>query len=159
MPLDLLGRNFVATSFTELMSEMTFASRMYQMAPMAISRFPIALAFLFLALPLQLAGQTQSDCLTCHSDNSLMMVKKGKTVSLFVNGKNFSKSVHGELECIACHEGFKADEIPHAKKITAVQCMNCHDGDQFESVPEERSWDAGPGWQGRRYLFGMPHHA
>ena len=133
MPLDLSGRNTIAPSFTELMSEMMLASRKNQMAPAAIARFPIALAFLFLTLPFQLAGQTTSDCLTCHSDNSLTMIKKGKTVSLFVNGRNFSKSVHGELECVTCHEGFKADEIPHSKKITPVRCMNCHDGDQFEA--------------------------
>jgi cytochrome b subunit of formate dehydrogenase len=112
------------------MSEMTFVSRYYQMYSRISARLPI-LVTLFL-LPLHLGAQTKSDCLTCHADKSLSTTRKGKAVSLYVNGKSISQSIHGELECVACHEGFKPDQLPHAKKIEAVRCQNCHDGDQFE---------------------------
>ena len=46
-------------------------------------------------------------------------------------GKLSDQELH-ELECVACHEGFKPDQLPHAKKITQVKCQNCHDGEQFE---------------------------
>jgi cytochrome b subunit of formate dehydrogenase len=123
MPLDLFASNHNAFIFIEFLSETTFVSRKHQMYP---------LAFFLLLLPVQLVAQTKSDCLTCHGDKSLTTDRKGKTVSLFVNGKSFAQSIHGELDCVACHEGFKPDQLPHAKKIKKVQCQTCHDGDQFE---------------------------
>lgn len=132
MPLDPIGRTINAIFSTELLSEMTSAFKEHQLSSTTLLRLPIVLAFLLLALPLQLAAQTRSDCLTCHGEKSLTTTRKGRTVPLFVNGKNFSESVHGELECVACHEGFKPDQLPHAKKIAPVKCQNCHDGEQFE---------------------------
>lgn len=78
-----------------------------------------------------LLAQTRSDCLTCHAESSLAMEKKGKSVSLFVDGKHFASSAHAELECVACHEGFKADAIPHAKRIKPVDCTTCHADEKF----------------------------
>ncbi len=132
MQLDFIGRNISTSVFREFLSEMTSATQIEDLSSRGLLRLQIVLAFLFLALPFQLSGQTRSDCLTCHGDKELTTVKKGKTVLLFVNGKKFAQSVHGELECVACHEGFKPDELPHAKKIRPVQCQSCHDGDQFE---------------------------
>ena len=76
-------------------------------------------------------AQTAAECLACHGDNSLSMQKKGKVVSLFVGEKEFSTSAHGDLECVACHEGFKPDVIPHARKIKPANCLNCHDGEKL----------------------------
>ncbi len=113
------------------------------------NRLSLVLALFSLIFPLQLAAQTKADCLVCHEDHSLTTVRKGKTISLFVNGKSFAQSVHGELECVACHEGFKADQLPHAKKITQVQCQNCHDGDQFEKYQKSVHAAAGPDGKAR----------
>ncbi len=76
-------------------------------------------------------SQNNDDCLSCHSDKSLTMLKAGKTISLWINEEEFSKSVHSVLECIDCHSGFNPNEIPHAKKIKTVKCLNCHDGDRI----------------------------
>jgi len=124
MLLDLIGRIHNACNFMEFLSEMVFSIRKTQ--ALAIS------LLVLLALPLQLAAQTNADCLLCHADKSLTTVRKGKTVSLHVDGKSFSQSVHGQMDCVACHEGFKPDQLPHAKKIKPVRCQNCHDGDQVE---------------------------
>lgn len=64
----------------------------------------------------------------CHSDNSLSMSRKGKAVSLHVDGSAFARSAHADLGCVACHVDFKADELPHAKTIKAVDCQSCHEG-------------------------------
>lgn len=64
------------------------------------------------------------------------MTKRGKTVPLFVDGSKFAGSAHADIECVMCHEGFKADEIPHAKRIKPVDCMTCHSGDQFAGYHE-----------------------
>jgi cytochrome b subunit of formate dehydrogenase len=64
------------------------------------------------------------------------MEKKGKSVSLHVDGLQFKKSAHSDLECVACHENFKPDDIPHARKIKAVNCLSCHDGEKLTHYKE-----------------------
>ncbi|MGA3244820.1 MAG: cytochrome b/b6 domain-containing protein [Bacteroidota bacterium] len=71
-------------------------------------------------------AQTKEDCLTCHSDSSLTMERKGKQVSLYVNGGDLDKSTHRKLVCVACHAGFDAQNVPHKEKIQPVNCLTCH---------------------------------
>jgi len=73
-----------------------------------------------------LHAQTNDDCLACHSDNGLTMEKKGKEVSLFVDGAILAKSPHTKLACIACHTGFDAENVPHKETIEPVNCLTCH---------------------------------
>lgn len=77
-----------------------------------------------------LAGN--EDCLMCHSDKSLTMTRKGKSVPLFVDASQYKNSSHGEMECTACHEGFKPFDLPHAKKIKPVDCFGCHGGNGLD---------------------------
>jgi cytochrome b subunit of formate dehydrogenase len=72
-------------------------------------------------------AQKSEDCLICHSDNSLNMNKGGQTVSLFVDAARWRNSVHGSADCVDCHTGFKADDMPHAKVIRPVNCQSCHE--------------------------------
>jgi cytochrome b subunit of formate dehydrogenase/nitrate/TMAO reductase-like tetraheme cytochrome c subunit len=64
------------------------------------------------------------------------MQKAGKTVPLFVDAKTFASSAHGDLDCVSCHEGFKADQVPHARRIAAVNCLTCHSDEQFTRYAE-----------------------
>ncbi len=48
-----------------------------------------------------LFSQTNVECLGCHSEKSFAMEKKGKSISLFVDGKKFASSSHGALDCAA----------------------------------------------------------
>ncbi|NUN70566.1 MAG: cytochrome b/b6 domain-containing protein [Bacteroidetes bacterium] len=75
------------------------------------------------------AAQTNDECLACHSDNSLTMEKKGKTVSLFVNDKHLGASPHKKFSCTSCHTGFDPNNMPHKENITPVQCQTCHSKD------------------------------
>ena len=77
-------------------------------------------------LPWIVSAQTVDDCLACHSDSTLTMEKKGKTISLFANYAALKKSPHTKLVCIACHVGFDAGNVPHKEKIDPVNCLNCH---------------------------------
>ncbi len=81
----------------------------------------------FLIAPI--LAQTNDDCLACHSDNSLTMEKKGKTVSLFVNDKHLAVSPHKKFSCTTCHTGFDPNNVPHKENITPVQCRTCHTKD------------------------------
>ncbi|MBX2990197.1 MAG: cytochrome b/b6 domain-containing protein [Bacteroidetes bacterium] len=86
--------------------------------------------------PLYLKAQDKEDCLVCHSEKSLTMERKGKSVSLFVDGAHFDQSAHADLGCVSCHEGFKADQLPHAKRIKPVDCGSCHADEKFTNYQQ-----------------------
>ncbi len=74
-------------------------------------------------------AQSNDDCLACHSDSTLTMQSKGKTVSLYVDPDMFKSSVHSDagLNCVDCHQGYSADEVPHKQTTPNVDCSQCHD--------------------------------
>jgi cytochrome b subunit of formate dehydrogenase len=65
--------------------------------------------------------------LACHEDPSLAGERSGKAISVFVDGRVLSKSVHAGLDCIGCHEDLSGSEFPHADNVSPVVCGNCHD--------------------------------
>jgi len=71
-------------------------------------------------------AQSNNDCLICHDDPGFKAAIKGKTVSLHLNQKVFSGSVHGSLDCVDCHTKYDADDIPHRKEYSKVNCGECH---------------------------------
>ncbi|MGD1044102.1 MAG: cytochrome b/b6 domain-containing protein [Bacteroidota bacterium] len=77
-------------------------------------------------IPWIVSAQSVDDCLACHSENTLIMEKKGKTITLFVDHAVLKKSPHAKLVCVACHSGFDAGNVPHKEKIVPVNCLNCH---------------------------------
>lgn len=85
-----------------------------------------SLLIIGLIVPSLTNAQSNDDCLMCHSDNDLSMEKKGKMVSLYVNENVLNRSAHAKLNCISCHSGFSADDIPHKDPITQVNCVSCH---------------------------------
>jgi cytochrome b subunit of formate dehydrogenase/nitrate/TMAO reductase-like tetraheme cytochrome c subunit len=91
---------------------------------------------LSILVPSVMTAAGDEECLTCHAERSLSMERKGKTVSLFVDGRAYTGSAHADLGCVSCHEGFRADALPHATRIRKVECLSCHDGDQFAHYAE-----------------------
>ncbi len=74
-------------------------------------------------------AQANAECLVCHGEASLTMERRGRTISLYVRPDAYTKSAHGDLECVSCHVRLKPDELPHAKRIKKVDCLSCH-GDE-----------------------------
>lgn len=68
-------------------------------------------------------------CFACHEDHDLTMEKNGKQIPLYVDPKEYQKSVHGGAECTDCHSGYNPDEIPHTKTKAEVNCQTCHEPD------------------------------
>jgi cytochrome b subunit of formate dehydrogenase len=99
-----------------------------------MKRYGVGLILLLgsLLAPSAIQGQSNDECLACHSDKSLAMSKRGQQVSLFVDSTKIQGSAHASLSCTDCHVGFKASELPHAKTIKAVQCQTCHDVGGYE---------------------------
>ena len=96
----------------------------------------LALAALMAGAGARAAAGGNDECLACHGEKGATMSRKGKTISLYVDAHAFAGSAHAALECVSCHEGFSASELPHAKKIRPVNCLACHDGEQFARYAE-----------------------
>ncbi len=79
------------------------------------------------AAPAEDANET---CLACHSDKTLTTKRGSRTVSLFVEGKKFSSSIHGSLACTSCHADLEGKELPHATPLAKVNCGTCHSQEQ-----------------------------
>ena len=96
---------------------------------------------LFLFIPIYVTASSPSvsenvrHCLECHGnkDFSLELQKKEK-LPLFIDINKFAGSVHGSLDCSACHAGFSADKHPErVLKNTreyavsgSARCKTCH---------------------------------
>ncbi|MFH1195623.1 MAG: hypothetical protein V1720_07900 [bacterium] len=79
-------------------------------------------------LPGSISAQND-DCLVCHEDKDLSLVRNGRIVPLFLNAKQFNQSIHKDLACTDCHQDFDAEELPHKEgsNISRVDCSTCHD--------------------------------
>ena len=96
-----------------------------------ICRGILVVATCVVALPAGIAvAQENSDCLMCHSDRAATGARKGRTISVFVDEKKFSSSVHGAVGCIACHTDLAGAEFPHGEELAEVDCGLCHSAEQ-----------------------------
>jgi len=73
-----------------------------------------------------LYSQSNEDCMMCHEDQELTMVKGGKTISVFVKASIIGKSVHKDVDCASCHEDANVEEFPHPERLKVVNCGSCH---------------------------------
>ncbi|HXH28689.1 MAG TPA: cytochrome c3 family protein, partial [Candidatus Polarisedimenticolia bacterium] len=100
--------------------------------------------------PAAIRAQSNDDCLACHSDPSLTVERRGRTVSLHVDPATLAASTHAGLSCVDCHAGFDPNEVPHARTIRPVDCLTCH-ADAPEAHPfhpamaHATGTDGGPG--------------
>jgi thiosulfate reductase cytochrome b subunit len=78
------------------------------------------------------SSQTAEDCLACHSDSTLKGNRGGKTISVFVNEKKFSASIHGKLPCVGCHADLEKTDLPHTEKHAPVACGTCHSDEETQ---------------------------
>jgi len=87
----------------------------------------ILFTLLFMALFAGSVGAQQTDdCIECHGAGGFSRTAPdGSTLSLFVDLEGFRKSVHGDLDCVDCHDGI--DALPHAGDLARVDCAACHD--------------------------------
>jgi len=104
------------------------------------------LTILFLVLVVASAGFAQNkaaakpkftndDCLACHNDPSLMKDENGHMVSLAVDQKKFSASIHGQMfQCADCHTDVK--DVPHSVTPAKPNCATCH-------AEEQKQYDSG----------------
>ncbi|HKI87792.1 MAG TPA: cytochrome c3 family protein [Draconibacterium sp.] len=90
------------------------------------SKLLLPVFFIFVAT-MQLAAQSNEDCLTCHDDPTLTTIRNGREVSRYIPSGILDKSVHSYLECVSCHTDAAVEEFPHADTLKPVNCGECHD--------------------------------
>jgi len=73
-------------------------------------------------------GISDKECLTCHANPQLSMVRNGETISLYVDSVETHNSKHKSVTCAQCHTGVtpKHDERPCATVKDRVDCSICH---------------------------------
>jgi cytochrome b subunit of formate dehydrogenase len=72
-------------------------------------------------------GLADKDCLTCHSDQDLTMIRGGEAVSLFIDEASHEGSAHADTACAQCHTGVTvAQERACETIVSAVDCSICH---------------------------------
>ncbi len=76
------------------------------------------------ALPAR--AQDNEMCLACHSAAGLAGSRDGEEISVYVDPEGYASSVHGQLECVLCHEDLAGAELPHEEDVEAVDCGICH---------------------------------
>ncbi len=61
-------------------------------------------------------------CLDCHGKKDAKKKVEGKTVSVYIDPKEYGKTVHRRISCIRCHDGIASS--PH--RTLRFNCASCH---------------------------------
>lgn len=69
---------------------------------------------------------TNEDCMSCHSDKTLMKIKNGKQISLYVEKGIIGNSIHKKVKCVSCHKDADVSEFPHPENLKEIDCGSCH---------------------------------
>ncbi len=70
---------------------------------------------------------SDEDCMNCHSNTNLAMVRDGKEIPLFVDSLEVRGSMHRRVTCAQCHAGASPHlDRPCATVPDRVDCSICH---------------------------------
>jgi cytochrome b subunit of formate dehydrogenase/nitrate reductase gamma subunit len=61
-------------------------------------------------------------CMDCHGKKDVEKKVDGKPVSLYIDEKEYGKTVHRRIACIRCHDSVATS--PH--RTTRIACASCH---------------------------------
>ncbi len=88
----------------------------------------LALAVLGALGPSSASAQENADCMRCHVDEELY-VERGDADEIpgWLEYARFEGSVHGRLECVACHLDLMDEDLPHEDELEFVDCAECHE--------------------------------
>jgi len=61
-------------------------------------------------------------CMECHGKKDVEKKVDGKPVSLYIEEKEYGKTIHRRIACIRCHDGVATS--PH--RTSGIECALCH---------------------------------
>lgn len=82
-------------------------------------------------------------CLECHESGKKKIEVPGaddeKRALAHINVGKFGKSIHGDMQCVACHKEITDSRANHikAKDVKPANCVSCHEG-LWETVKQEK---------------------
>lgn len=79
---------------------------------------------------MSLRAQDNSECFACHSDKPLKGKRYGRTISVFVDEKKFTGTIHASVACVSCHADVQGKDLPHDEDLKFVDCGTCHTTEQ-----------------------------
>jgi hypothetical protein len=87
------------------------------------------------------ADQGSAMCLGCHGSAGLeKKLDNAETLSLYIPGDTFAKSVHGGIGCTGCHSDIKLESHPPSnKKMTSKREYSVRSADVCRGCHEEQS--------------------
>jgi predicted CXXCH cytochrome family protein len=105
----------------------------------------LSVILLYISIPLLCLSIENSECIDCHSDESLYRSEENDInlsrirKHLYLDEEKFNMSVHhqNDVACTDCHVEIEElnydDDIPHAVNLKPVCCSTCHDqeGESF----------------------------
>ena len=75
------------------------------------------------------ADEDSDGCMVCHGDKAELHKALGdpgaSLRSLLLDMDQFSRTVHAEVSCVDCHDGF--DSFPHGGETSTLSCTECHE--------------------------------
>jgi len=72
-------------------------------------------------------GMADRECLQCHQDPGLKMVRAGEEISLYVDETHLDDTAHRKVACAQCHIGATPSmERPCDTIVARVDCAVCH---------------------------------
>jgi formate dehydrogenase gamma subunit len=74
------------------------------------------------------ATYAQDECMDCHDEPDLTKVgRNGRVISLYIDLATYRASIHGDFDCIDCHQDVDPEDLPHPEHLAKVDCSMCHD--------------------------------
>ena len=61
-------------------------------------------------------------CMDCHGKRDVEKKVDGRSVSLYLDEKEYGKTVHRRIACVECHDGIATS--PH--RTSLIECASCH---------------------------------
>jgi len=93
----------------------------------SVKRFLAIAAFCLIGQLTARAGLSNSDCLDCHSDKTLVVTNTtGVAKSLFIDPAILTASVHKTNACISCHADVTTKHPDDNHPVAPVNCARCH---------------------------------
>lgn len=87
-------------------------------------------------------SEESNQCLECHSKPGIVkQFENDEYIEAYVNAEKFKASVHGSLQCSACHTDFSADRHPERifknkkqyKIRSSLSCRSCHTNEKIKA--------------------------
>jgi len=70
---------------------------------------------------------SNEECLICHRDPNIKMVRDGQEISLYVDTLDVHNSIHRKITCAQCHTGVNPQLKRSCETVTTkVDCSICH---------------------------------